>query len=394
MSLTTTTASADSAIMRVVEESVYGIVPDPAPAMRRIRWNSHSFGDDSATAKSSEITDSRGYTDMKRLNRSFGGSLVCEASYDSYNDFWAAVIGAASYVAGAAARTGTFATDSTTGQVTGTGVAANINVGDYVILEGFSTAVDRACKVISIADDDDMVVDPKPAATLTAAASRTVRVFDRAKQGKTLCSFLFEEEHTDISNAFFQYRGTYLNGWTFIIQDGDLPSQTFEGLGGSIVPSATTIRGSETLANTNGILGPVDDVQALVYGERGTTETFPVKRYEHRIAPNGRAERNVGDSQASGINHGKLDIEITLEMYFRSIEQYTRFVNETDLAIAIILKDKDGNQIVFDTPRVRPQDHQKPNPGQNGEIIETVTLVGLIEATEEGSFNIHTMDAA
>lgn len=394
MSLTPTTASSDLAIMRVCAEDVYNTVPSPAPAMRRVRYNSHSFGDDSATARSQEITDSRGYTDTKRLNRSFGGSLVCEASYGSYDDFWAAVIGADGFTAAPSDRTGTYGTDSTTGVVSGTGVAVGVAVGDYIELVDFSGVVDRACKVVARASDDAMTVDPKPAATLAPAASRTVRVFDRAQQGTTLCSFLFEEEHTDVSNAFFSYGGTFLNGWTFVIQDGELPSNTFEVLGASIEPSTSTVRGSEVLANTNGILGPVDSVQALVYGIRGSSETFPVRRYEHRITANGRPTRDLGDGPASNVNQGKLDIELTLEIYFRSITQYERFVSETDLSIAIILQDKDGNQVVFDTPRVRIEDHQKPNPGQNNDIIETITLVGLIEPTENGSFNIHKLDAA
>lgn len=395
MTITPEVAAADLAVLRIYEESEYGVTPSPAPASDLLRYNSHSLAEVAGTQISPELRGDRQTNGMKRVSRAVQGGLECQISFESHDDLYCAAIGSDGFDTQPTANTGTYGLTASSGVIAGTGVATNVEVGDLVLLSGFTTAADRVYKVVARASADAMTLDPKPPADVASASGRTVRIFAQAVNGTTIRTFGIEEQHTDLSNAYLLFAGLLVDGMTVRAEDQQLPTVSFTFAGKKAVPASSTVVGSTTAANTNDIMGPVDEINAIVYGVRGSVEDFPVRRTEIQVNANGRPIRNLGNDGPSSMNFGRLEIIPTLEIYCRSLAQYTRFVNQTDnLSLLIVFRDVDGNYLAFDIMRCKVEDSPKPNPGENSDIIETVRLRSLLQQDEGRMFRIHKLSAS
>jgi hypothetical protein len=204
-------SSSNAVSVTYVDESTYGVSPDPsgAIAINQIRFTSESLSGTPVTVESANIRTDRMSSGQVITGLDVGGDISTELARDTFADKFFALGLMNTWTAATADVSGVSFTidgsDPQRGDLAGTGVGTGISVGD--ILKVTSSGTDYVFQVITVTDADNLVVAcAKDQADFTGATSRRPAFVD---VGSVQNSVTLAKAYEDVLNGSDEYSQKY-----------------------------------------------------------------------------------------------------------------------------------------------------------------------------------------
>jgi len=376
------------------EELTFGV--EPGGDYKKLRFISENLNQKADYVESDEIREDRANVDTIRVDAHCNGDLGFELSYGTYDPFIEALMGgtwsaAVEIVASTENLQIDFNSSAGTVEATGKFLNSAIAIGDWLVFSGLTGGLvsmnGTPFRVIDRIDDDQVVVAGKIAlidGTQAASASDNgvITKASNLVNGSTTRSFSLEKNYTDLSATYIRLLGQKISGFTLEVPTagkvtGNLSLmgkvEEMSGTGHSVTP-ATTTRIFDTTSN----------IEAIIEGTpvAGTTNSFKGTFFSINISDDLRAQPELGELGPQGIGEGKLSITGKIRAYFKSAPLRTKFLNDTDSSLILMMKDREGNRYIFDLPQVKYTAGANENSGPSTDIVEDLDWTASLDPTE------------
>jgi hypothetical protein len=385
-------AATDRMKLTYVEESTFADDSIASQTVQELLVTSESLGQDSDSVVSNLIRDDRQITNVKRTNASASGDIGIELGYGMYDDLIEAALQSSGF-SGDDTVTGTtisFAAASGGTQVisdSGSGFG-DINIGQWVRVSGAAAANNGIYKVTAAAAGAITVENPS-GTSQTAGDSITVAQGEQIVNGVALRTFAFEKTFTDLTNKLAQYFGMAVNTFGLTVRDGELITGSFGFLGKKEQSDTSSFASTTTAAPTPDTMSAVDDVFSIV---ENNTE-HDISEFTLNLNNNLRARTKVGSLGPFGLGSGRIDLTGTLVAYLANETLIDKFLNWTNTALAIKLRDTAGNDYVIDLPNVKFTAGRRVAGGQNQDFMAELSWTAIRDAAEDVMIRIARWDA-
>jgi len=335
-------ATGAASSMYYVEEVTCGVTP-PTPAWNLLRRTSGNLQLTKDTLSSNELDGSRDRADTRLGQSQTSGDIAVEMSYGSHDDLYAAVVGN-DWVSGtdeaglditvlASAKTFTRAAGDFT---------VNYSLGDVVNFP--SLAGDNALPFVITAITATVLTGAAIGDGVLADESNTTTDINGADSlviGTTSTSFSILEQYPDLDSGNggnIITTGVKFTNLSFNMAVNALNTATFQTLGlsqdidaslpaGSTFPSLTK---TEIYSGVDGTILEDNAVIGFVTGVDSTTDTESSAQFE------------LGDNNVSFIEQGRVLSDLTLSTFFVDFTQLSKFANETEVSLILMMESADG----------------------------------------------------
>jgi len=271
-------------------------------------------------------------------------------SYGSHDDLYAALLGN-TWQPGSVLNGEDITVDGTAKTFTGTSdFTGIINVGDLI---KFPSLTGNNALPVLVTGVTNTVITAGAVADgfLSDEAQTTTDIVkgDTVEIGEDCRSFTILEEYPDLDSGNGGYtitRGVKFVNLSFNMAVNALNTGTFQTLGltqevnaslpaGSTFPSSTK---TEIYAGVDGSIIEAGDPIGFVTGVDATTDTESSAQFE------------LGDNSVSFIEQGRVLSDLSLSTFFIDYTQLSRFINETEQSIYLLMESADG-ALMFSYPR-------------------------------------------
>jgi hypothetical protein len=208
------------------------------------------------------------------------------------------------------------------------------------------------------------------------------------KNGIEEHSYSIEKALLDI-DEYFLFTGMMVNGLTITLATSSIASGSFDFLGAGADLQQTTNAASVTAATSTEIMNCMGNVASLKEGSSLTTLAgIYVQELSFSIANNLRPVYQIGSDIIGDIAVGKMDITGTLNAYFANDRLYDQFIAGSATAIEFVIQDVAGNiyEVLF--PNVKFESESIVAPGQDQDVIETLTWRALRSPSYDAQIQI------
>lgn len=376
-------------------ESTFNTDPTDSATWTEVRIKSENLKADLTVASSDEI---RSYRDVPSLNltdRAVSGSLDCNLSYASFDDFLSASLGSSGF-SSASTLVSASAVSTTQGTKTyakDTGSWSNDPVvGQWVYISGFSNSASNGWKkVASVSGSNSFTVEEAIGAS-ESGVSATGGNMSQIVNGDTLSSYAFQREYTDLTNECARYTGCVVNGFTIDASQNATIGVNFD-IVGAVEVSSSTVYTVDTAANNNTELTSQDHVQEL----RENAVAYSSTGFTLNVSNNLRNQYQLGTLGASAIKLGDLEVTGTVQAYFADSTTFDKFLNQTQTSLSLIVSDEataQGNAYIIDLPSVKFTDGQRVAGGRNQDIIADLSFQAYRDTSEGVTIRIAKIASA
>jgi hypothetical protein len=330
---------------------------------------------------SEERRGDRGIHDMRLGNKQPAGDISFEFSYEAFDDFLMAALGAAAWVN----AYGTVAPDVTVvastrviSRTDGSWITDGIKVGDPVTIAMTSFTAD-AVGVIASVTATDMTLETGVTGLEDVTVAETATVTTTAtviKKGSKVHSFVVEKAFTDISE-YQLYTGGIVNTMSL-----DLSSKMITGSFGMLFKDAdndSSAFHTETPSNVStskpydGFTGYINE-GGVVLAEASSFSFSLDNGYNRNFV--------LMQTTCSQMTSGKSNVTGSVTLYFKDSLVYAKFVEETESSVEFQLKDDEGNAYVVTLPRIKYTTADTPVASDDA-IVNTMSFQALDDATEK-----------
>jgi len=201
------------------------------------------------------------------------------------------------------------------------------------------------------------------------------------KVGTTPKFFSIEDAATDISQ-FRLFTGMSVSSLAVSIRPNQMVTGTFSMVGKNMAISGTSVDAVKTASSGN---APFDAYSgALSIGDAGGTLTAAaiVTGIDFTINNALAPTFVVGSSTTPQLEYGMATVEGTITAYFEDAALITRFLDETQTALQVVVDDPTGlSDYTWLFPRVKINGADVPVDNPTSRII-TMPFVALYDATE------------
>lgn len=379
-------SNADRVQLSYIKEVTFGITPAGSP-LQLIRFTGESLSQESSTKDSDEIRADRQVNDVVRTGYRAMGDINLELSYAAYDEFLLATFGSAAW--------------STPVSVSGTDISAasadnsynsaanafgTINPGQWIKVTGFTAggAVNNGyAKVLSRPTSGKIIVVGKTLTTQVAGASVVVTMGAQIVNGVAEASYSFERAMNDLTTTRQVYRGMTFGSFKLNAVTEQMLTGSFSLMGRNETNETASVgNGSYTAAPVNTVMNVVDNVLSVLYDATGTLGDVPTTEFSFTCDNNLRGRTQVGDGGPVSIGEGNFKANGTLKGYFSGNAEYSRYLNFTDTAMAMVVEDVAGNAYVFDFPAVKLTAGKRNATGQNTDVMRDFTWSAKRSAAE------------
>ena len=372
----------------VEETGSYGETP-ATPTLQLIRVNSGEFNASKQTVISDELRSDRMVGAMAETGFESSGNVSFElAAGGVYDDFIeAALCGTWGPVTD---FSGTLSWNDTTKTLTDDGaggtLGANLEVGQFILIDGFDdTGLDGWRQVSSITSNDAVVLSGTSAAgDIAGAASRTAKG-KTLKNGTTLRSFSIEQGFLDISQ-FMMFKGQRIGSMSLDTQSGAIITGSFGFQGASIATASSTFStgGTPTGAPVTDVLNATSNVGDILVD--GTALSSALQSINLSLDNGVRSQMAVGSKYPVGVGIGRQTITGSLSAYFEDLSLYNRMLNHSDVALGWGFSDISGNGIHIELPRIKFGSSTPNAPGIDQDVMENIDFTAI--ANTAGTYQI------
>lgn len=384
------TASSDRVLVSYLEETSFKTIP--ASALQDIRYTSESFKQVTGTAMPSEIRGDRQVSDLKRTSISAEGSLGIEFSYGTFDDFLSSVIGSAAFDTGGSIGPAAFAVTIGPDQLTGTGIDVGVAVNDWVVLDNGAAALTNTLFKVTAVATGILTVSPAPVSADAGSGDEVLRFSSNAVNGVAKRSFMFEKHYQDLTTTFEAAYGQVPSTLSLTIATESIISGEIGFVGAYAITGSSTLgTGANTAATETDNMATVDEIAALFEG----SDHADFLATEVTISVNGNpsTRMNLGENSPSSYGLGKFEITGSIKAHFASSDLIDKYLNGTETAMAIAVKDAAGNHTIFDFPRIKFTDGSRFSGGENSNVMAELTFTAYRDVSEDITMRISNIDA-
>ena len=201
------------------------------------------------------------------------------------------------------------------------------------------------------------------------------------KNGVEEHSYSIEKALLDI-DEYFMFTGMMVNGLTLTLATSSIAKGSFDFLGAGAALTQSTGATAVTAATATDIMNCMGNVASLKEGSSLTTLAgIYVQELSFSIANNLRPVYQIGSNIIGDIAVGKQDITGTLNVYFANDRLFDQFLAGSGTAIEFTIEDAAGNSYTILFPNVKFESESVVAPGQDQDVIETLTWRALYDAT-------------
>jgi hypothetical protein len=204
-----------------------------------------------------------------------------------------------------------------------------------------------------------------------------------------------EEHYYSIEKAlldideYFLFKGMMVNNFSLNLSTSAIATGSFDFLGASTTLQQATNANSVPAATSTAVMNCMADVASLKEGSSLTTLAgIYVQELSFSIANNLRPVYQIGSDVMGDIAVGKMDITGTLNAYFTSDRLFDQFLAGSATQIEFTIDDAAGNSYQFLFPEVKFETESVVAPGQDQDVIETLTWRALRDSAEDAMVKI------
>lgn len=335
-------SDANAVTIRYSRESAWGETVSN-PASTQLRVLSESFTHAKETIVSNEIDSGRQRTALLEVADSAGGGFGFELSYGTYEGFLEDALRGTIASATIATASTTFAASTITAP-TGTNYVASFSVGQWVKIK----TTDEIAKISALTSTLITVVGT----TLTASTHASVAITGRTlTNGITKVSYFIETDFGNINAVKYQ-TGMRCNTANLTVAAQQIVTGTFEFVGKQGFTASTTVASAVvTSANTNTPLTAAANVQKILHDN--ATLNSSINSFTMDINNNMSPRPTVGSKFSSEPVDGGLDVTGNINLFFDRIDFYNALINHTSFSLDYMLRDDNGNAIIFSYPEIK-----------------------------------------
>jgi len=366
--------------LAALKEVTWGVTP--ASAMTNTRMTAESLKYNIGTDKSEEIRSDRQLADLIQTSFGASGDVNVEFSYGSYDPFIESAMYSTFSTAASISSSDISAanSDNSYNSASVNFTTSNLAVGQWIGVLGFTTTGNNGyAKIVSIAAGKLVVSD----LTLTdeVIGDAITMKGSYIRNGTTESSYTLEAEFSDITQ-FKGYTGMVANTFSMDVSSQSKVTGAFGFVGKSGSLQATQFgTGGNTAASTTSIFSAGSHVQNVRENATAIAAPVYVKSLNFSLNNNITPADAVGQTGATSLSAGTVDVTGSLEVYFEDEILYNKFVNNTASSLDYRLKDAAGNAMIISFPNIKYDDGDIPTPGINQFGMVSLNFTCLLDAT-------------
>lgn len=361
-------SSASRVIIRYGEEASYG--GGPTGAGTAFRCTSEDIALNPSTTVSDEINSSRATVDIIRTAVAPAAKFGIEFSATSYDLFLRRLLRSADWAGDITPITGTShsmaAADNSIND-SGSGYSALV-AGQWIYVSGFATAGNNGYFRIVTKANGKLTLSGGTVTNESAGPTVTITPSAYISNGTTSQSFAFTKEFSDLSNEFEVAEGAVMDAMSLNFPAQGKVTGSMDFMLESIRSATSAGWGSTAAASTTDVFTGEMVKSASVAGLRvGAME------FSWNYSNKARGRPVFGQVGYEGISDGRIEIGGTFKSYYASKTLVDYALNNTEVSLALGIRDSAGKGYVFEFPATRVTG-KRPAPGVDSEVISDLTF--------------------
>lgn len=389
--------------LRQVAESTWGVTPG-TPTLDAVRFTSESLNYNADFITSEEIRADRMTPDTIQVSSQAGGDINGEWSYESYDAFIAAALYSTWLTTGsmlgpvtdvAIVKTGGTPNTWALTQVAAALASQSWVVGQFVKVEGFSTAGTFYAEITSIAAGTLGIAPLSDVASEAAGDSVTITPMNFVRNGTTKSSFTIQKAFTDLATPeLWNFTGARIATWNLELATGSILNTTFGVLAKDANMTETQFAGATiNPANTNTVLNAVDNIAAIVFDGDPGGSTYYFNSLSVSLDNALRGQEAVGTLGLIGVEAGRLSLTGQVELYFENSSLFDKFRAATAFSLSFMAQDAAGNTYIVTIPRAKYTSMEIVAGGNDQDIFASAQFEGIINAAGTYQYQISRLAA-
>ena len=371
-----------------IEEVTCGVTPT-SPAWSPLRFTSGNPQLTKDGLQSAELDGSRDVADLRLGSNQTTGEISMELSMTFYDALLAAALGD-TFSTGASDAGVAITVDDvakTFTRAAGDFVADGVVVGD--IIQFKDLALGNNAGVFFVTTVTTTLVTCANAVDLAAEADTSdYKVGDRLVIGDTRTTFSILTHFEDADSGAGEYhitRGVEISAFAFDVSVNAMVTGTLSTIGRTYSPDVPLPSGSTFLAPTK--TEPFASVDGRII-ENDVTLAFTTS-ISMTMDNAASAQFEIGSNDTSFIERGRANSTLSLSTFFEDSTLLTKFINETETSVVVILEGTDG-AMAFIYPRVI-YTSGAPDVAGEGSITQSLDAQALAGTAQESSIQIHRL---
>ena len=372
-----------------IQEVDCGVTPT-SPAWTPLRYTSGNMQLSKDSLQSSELDGSREVADLRLGSNQTAGDISVELSYGAYDDLLEAALGGtwASGLAIAAVDVTVLASAKTFTRAAGSYITDGVAVGDVIQFEDLLLGTNANPYLVTAVTAT--VVTCSQAVGLVDEVSVTTdySTGDKLEVGSTRRTYSILTHFADADAGAGEYhvtRGVEISGYSFDVAVNALVTGTLNTIGRTYAPDEGLPAGStfpaaiktEPYASVDGRIIEAGALLAFVTGLTNTLDNGASAQFE------------IGSNSTSFIEQGRANSTLSLSTFFENSTLLSKFVNETETSVVLILDGTDGalsfsyNRVVYTTGA--------PDVAGEGSITQSLDAQALAGTSGESSLVVQRL---
>lgn len=390
--------------LRQVVESAWGTTPS-TPTLAPVRFTSESLNYNADFVTSEEIRSDRMTPDTVQVSSAASGDINGEWSYGSYDAFIAAAMYSAWVTTGSTIAADTEISVTKTGGTPNSWVLGSVTtdltaqawvVGQFVRVDGFTTAGTFYAEILSIDSASVATIAPlSDVATEAAGDSVTITPMNYVRNGTTKSSFTLQKAFTDLSTPeLWNFTGARMSTWNLELATGSILNTSFGVMAKDAAMTETQFSGaSVAAASTSSVLNAVDNIASIVFDGDPGGSTYYFNSLSLSLDNSLRGQEAVGTLGYIGVEAGRLAVTGQVELYFENSALYDKFKSAGAFALSFLAQDADGNSYVVTVPRAKYTSMEIVAGGNDQDIFASAQFEAIINAAGTYQYQISRLAA-
>lgn len=209
--------------------------------------------------------------------------------------------------------------------------------------------------------------------------------YKEIKNGSTRYSFLIEKLFPDLgSGEVIALAGMMVNSMTLNFNSREILTGSLDFIGGRAYKTGDYTVTSRTTTSGN-VLSASTHVGALKFGNY----TASIKSASVQILNNLRGQDAIGDRYFIGVGVGRLEVKVSMEAYFNSIDLYNAMKDDTEIDVILGVQLGSYSLSVY-IPKMKIMSGMPNVEGINTDIMMPIEAQAIIDSTENCSIVVST----
>lgn len=268
------------------------------------------------------------------------------------------------------------------------GIEGEINVGDvfWVTSATDAASIDGTYTCINNSTADEISITPAFGDTAASIATdlhiRSARIITNGADDPK--SYTFRTKAIESGTPYYWYaRGCKVNTASMNFATGSILNGNIGVIGRTEEATETAISGeSEVATPAYSIMNSVSSV-GTVYLEGLTLGTCSFSSLDLSIDNQINEAKSIGVLGACDTAAFSLQITGNVEIYFKDLTTYNKFLNSESFAVTIILTDGDNKSIGISMPKCKFETLTTPISGKDAFLMQSGSFRALRDATDD-----------